>query len=368
MPRVRSALLLALALQGVAPACDAGAKGGEAGVPAVDSRARVRVGLAESTAPRSRSRHLLLLEPQRRATLASRVGGQVKALKVLEQQSVSEGDALIEVADAELRGAYQSASAAVAGAREQLADIRRELAYAKKLQGRGAETARRVEQLASQVITLEAGLRQAQGSVIQAKDRKEGATIKAPFAGAVTQLHVEVGEYLAPGAPALVLSELAWLAVEVPLSEAEVRRHDAGEGLELIARVRGERVKSELEWVARESDQGTATFRARLKIVNVDGKLRAGESVAVEVLGPLDKPYLSVEAQALRWESDKPYLLRVDGEGLVRVDVTIVRDLGRRVAVEGELQEGQSFVTRGSATLVAGDSVLVVPSEAKAGG
>lgn len=329
---------------------------------------RVRLAEVVEVVPQVSSRHLVLLEPWRRAQLSPRYGGQIAELLVDEQSEVVEGDLLARLVDADARGSLISARASRTSSQKRLADLERQLEDARELVQSGAGTRREVERLETEVETTRASIRQAAGQIIQSRDRKSANELTAPFAGVVTVLDAEVGEYASPGAPLMTLSELDRLALDVPLSEFEMVVH-MRTGLEFEVLIRGEPTPARIEWIAREADLGTNTFPARLRVENADKQLRAGEAAEVRVRGSKGEAVLVVPPTAIRWDGQQAYLLRATSTGsgdeareqLERVPVSVHQDVGGGVAVEGSIAAGERVVASGPTTLVDGDEAIHVP-------
>jgi membrane fusion protein, multidrug efflux system len=325
----------------------------------------VRVVPVVEVAPRPKSRHLVRLEPARRARLAPRGGGEVTAIEVTEQQEVEAGAILVRLAGDASRGGLMTAQASIVRIQETLRDNARELETARGLLAKNIETPRAVEQLETERARLEAQLREAKGTVVQARDQVGATGILAPFAGTITRIDTEVGEYMAPGGVALVLSQLDPLVVEVPLTQDEVALYDEG-GLQFQVLARGRTLEAELEWLASEADEGTSTFRARLRVPNPQRTLRAGELVDVEVLGPERAKLTAVPMTAVRWAADRSYVLRIAaGDKVEQVDVHVLEDAQLLVGVAGDLRLGDRVVATGPTALLAGDEVVVVDGSPK---
>jgi RND family efflux transporter MFP subunit len=346
--------------------------GGKSETGVVEEREpRVRIAEVREVVPEVSSRHLVLLEPWRRAQLAPRYGGQIAELLIVEESEVEIGDLLVRLVGADARGSLMSAQASRTSSEKRLDDLERQLADARELLASGAGTRREVERLETEIETTRASIRQASGQVIQSRDRREANEITAPFSGVITSLDAELGEYVGPTSPIATLSELDPLRVSVPLSQFEMVVHDRG-SLSFDMLVRGSTMPAELEWIAREAEPGTNTFTARLRIPNPDKRLRAGEAVEVRVRGAKGEARLVVAATAVRWEGKQAYVLRAvataDGSGngssseqLTRVDVSVHEDVDGGVAIEGPLAAGDRVVSSGPATLVDGDTAIMVP-------
>ncbi|MCA9653377.1 MAG: efflux RND transporter periplasmic adaptor subunit [Myxococcales bacterium] len=324
----------------------------------------VRAETVVMVSPRPKSRHLVLLQPARRARLSPRMGGQVIDLLVDEQQQVEVGEMLVKLAAQDSKGGLITAKASISRIKEQLLDTERELHTARDLVKRGVETTRAVERLETQQATLEAQLREAKGTLVRAKDAVGASSIDAPFSGTITRVDTELGEYIGPGSVAMVIAQLDPLAAEVPLTEAEVAMNDRG-GLGFGLVVRGEHVEPQLEWLASEADPGTSTFTARLRVPNPSARLRAGESAQVEVFGPERAPITAVPMTAVRWAADVSYVLRLQGTKVERVEVTVLDDSEELVTIAGPVAAGDRVVAAGPLSLMPGDEVVVVDAQAE---
>ncbi len=363
---------LAAALGGSAVVLATGCTQPESTKLDVEPPPHVRPAVVTLVAPLPQSRHLVLVEPARRARLAPRLGGQLIELPVDEQDSVEIGDVVAKLAAGDSKGGLIAAKASIQRIEESIRDNKSEVATAEALAAKGVESTRAVERLQTSRATLKAQLREAKGQLIRARDAVGASTIEAPFSGTITRIETEVGEYLSPSAGAIVLAQLDPIALEVPLTEREVAMHDEG-GISFTVTIRGEVLAARLEWIAQEAYAGTSNFPARLLVDNPDGTLRAGESAEVAVFGPAPEPVTAVPMTAIRWAADVAYVLRLqpstgeaEGDGpapnatLQRVEVVVGGDSEARVAVTGSLAEGDRVVTAGPTRLVDGDAVVVV--------
>jgi multidrug efflux system membrane fusion protein len=315
--------------------------------------------------PRPQSRHLVPLVAYREARLSPRSGGQVTALHVDEEQQVEAGDELVRFAADDPRGGLISARAGMSRLKESLRDTERQLEDARSLVKAGAGTTREVEALETQQATLLAQLREARGSLVRAKDRVGAAAIEAPFAGTATRVDTEVGEFVAPGVVAIVLSQLDPIAIEVPLTQEEAELSDVG-GLTFSVKARGGEREAELEWISSAAADRTATFVARLKMANPDRRLRSGELVDVEVFGAAQDRVMAVPFTAVRWAADQSYVLRIADTHLERVDVEVRDEADDLVVIEGDVTVGDKVVSAGPIALRQGDEVAVVDTKAEA--
>ncbi|MBM4414565.1 MAG: HlyD family efflux transporter periplasmic adaptor subunit, partial [Chloroflexi bacterium] len=127
----------------------------------------------------------------------------------------------------------------------------------------------------------------AQVAVAQAQYDLEQATITAPFAGTVAQLNLNVGDYVTPATPAVVLADMSTWAVEtddlteldvvhVAVGDAVQVRFDALPDLELTGTVQG------IEALG-QNRQGDIVYTVRVDIPATDARLQWNMTATIEV-------------------------------------------------------------------------------------
>ncbi len=152
--------------------------------------------------------------------------------------------------------------------------------------------------------------------------------IRAPFAGALQERSVEIGDYVAPGTAVVTFIDDRTLIVAGSVAEAQI----AGvvRGLKGQARLpTGKVVEGQLRYVAPVADEATRTFSIELEIANAKGDLPVGISADIEL--PVG------EALAHRLS---PALLALDDAGVIGVKI---------LGVDGRVQFVAAEVVRSSA-------------------
>jgi RND family efflux transporter MFP subunit len=141
-----------------------------------------------------------------RATVSTRMAATVKAVPVREGERVARGQAVVSLADADLRGAAAAAETMLAAAAAQEKRVRSLLA-----EGAAAQ---------ADLDMAAARRAQAEAAVAAARSNLEYAQIRAPFAGTIEARRVEPGDMVGPGQPLLVLEGDA-LELVASLSDGE---------------------------------------------------------------------------------------------------------------------------------------------------
>jgi HlyD family secretion protein len=200
---------------------------------------RVATGLVEDTVTNSK---VGTVETRRRAALSPEIGGRVRALSVLEGDTVNQGQLLMELVDDDYRAQVELSRRASESARasEREACLSRDQAerdLARYLRLREDEivsqelldqvlnrrdtTAARCEAMRAEVHRTEAALTLAEVNL--AKTR-----LVAPFGGVITEVSAEVGEWITPSPPGVPIPPVIELLdpsaiyIEIPLDEADL--------------------------------------------------------------------------------------------------------------------------------------------------
>jgi len=155
------------------------------------------------------------------------VGGLVTQVTVRDNETVRPGQLLIVLDRPRLAATIERADAAIAEARAQLEQARKEARRDVALGDLVATEAR--EQSAARVRTSEAALTRAIADRNVAKVDIERTEIRATVAGIVTNLDIHPGDYLAAGAQAMALVDTTSLRVEGYFEETKLRRVAIGD-------------------------------------------------------------------------------------------------------------------------------------------
>ena len=138
-----------------------------------------------------------------------------------------------------------------------------------------------------EIAVNEAAVRQAETALETTAARMEQFEMRAPFAGVVTTLDVEVGEITAPGEVLMVLATLDRLQVQtVDLTELDVVRVDVGQAVVVAvdglphAQMSGHVTKIDQQSV---DYQGDVTYPVTVELNEASAGLRWGMTAVVEI-------------------------------------------------------------------------------------
>ena len=279
---------------------------------------------------------------ERSVVVQSQVGGLVQKRWVERGSVVGQGDVLCEISvedrDANLKEA-------MAG----LAQAKLDLDGAKQLAAKGLQSD-------AVIAGAEARMAAAEAVVQRRKLEKSRLKITAPFAGVVEDTHMEVGQFVTPGASCVTLVDLDPMLLIGEVSE----QHLAGlkPGLPVTATLsNGDVVAGVLRFVAHVAAPGTRTYAIEALVANPDFSIASGMTAA-----------LSIAVEQVKVHQITPALLVLDDEGQSGVrgvtadqrvrfySVELIAEGNEGVWVSG-LPDVVDLIVVGQQTVVAGEQV-----------
>jgi len=171
-----------------------------------------------------------------RIIIASKFPGRVAKLLAREGDSVTEGQILVQLDDAQLKAKVDQASEAVAALEAQLQaaqhkveQTRRDAKRFRDLVAEGTATIHEKEETElawevarDQLAAVKAQLSQAKAKRVEAQSVLSDLTIRAPADGTISTRMVDGGEVVAAGSPLLSLVNMDRLYLKVYVPEVEI--------------------------------------------------------------------------------------------------------------------------------------------------
>jgi HlyD family secretion protein len=275
---------------------------------------------------------------------------------------------------------------AMARARVERENARKEQASLDRLAAKQAATrqeaedaARRVELVDAQIQALakkratlvgksdrtsaEAKLHEAEAAADVSRRQMEKTVIRAPIAGVVYEAAVRLGSYLNPGDLVAKVGRTDKVRVRVYVDEPELGRVAAGMPVTITWDALPNRTwKGSVE---RMPDQISALGSRQVAEVvcvidNPGGELLPGANVNAEIRSQVAANALTIPREALRRQSNEPGVLLLQGDKVIWRKVTLGVSAVTRVQVLEGLAEGNSVALPSDATLENGSPVRPV--------
>ena len=217
------------------------------------------------------------LTPARQATVRAQVGGAIVALSLDRGQSVRAGAEIARIASRDLDQALVSAQAAVKSASSALTVAQSEQVRTAALVKGGALAARDLEQAQNAVSLAEAQLASAKSRERSAWQQLDDTSVKAPFAGVVSERASNLGDVVAPGTPILTIIDPTSMRLEALVPSDQI--DEVRPGAHVRFTVRGapnQAFDGTVDRLSPVADPVTRQVSIFVTLPNSGGKLIAG--------------------------------------------------------------------------------------------
>jgi HlyD family secretion protein len=317
--------------------------------------------------------------PRRRATIAAKITARVVDVYVDEGMTVTEGQLLAKLDDADAArrlqaaGAQRDATAAqISSLKVNLANAEREFHRQEELGKEGftsvqaldlARTA--ADSLRAQVAATEEQVKAAEAQIAMARQDVDNCTVRAPFGGVVVSKDAQRGEMVSPISAGggftrtgiVTIVDMESIEIEVDVNESYIARVDAGQRVEAVLDAYPDwRIPARVRTVIPTADRQKATVKVRISFDKLDPRILpdmgvkvsflAGEQAAGRVAAKALIPRQSVRTI----DSQSVVFLFRDGV-LERRAVSLGIETGADIEVTAGLSPGDKVVIEGPPNL-----------------
>lgn len=334
-----------------------GQSNGQAGARA--SRVLVAVA-APSAAPRS-IEFPGVLQASGRAGLAFPSPGRVAERRVEVGDSLRRGEPVARLDAREYRLAEQQAAAALAEVETRLGQAGRDRARVEALHMQRAATREELEQVIAACEALAAVRDAAVARHDDAIRLVEDATLRAPFDGVITAVHIDAGEWVAPGRPVAEIAGGGGLELEIQVTESIRGCLEAGASVEVGLPRAGLKREGRIERVSAAAPGPGSLYLVKIAVRDGAG-LVPGQSATARLQLPAE-PGVEIPLSAvLNPGASRPSVFRVRGGKAERIWIVPGALNDGRIVIRDGLAAGDSVVVAGHGTLVDGDPVVCAAS------
>lgn len=283
-------------------------------------------------------------EADKQAVLAARTAGIVQELGVAQGGDIAADALVVRLEGAEIEAGVETAQAALEQATETLT-------VGQALYDKGSLPELELTARRSAKAAAEAGLSQA----LAAQDR---LVLKAPFAGTVDTVDVELGEWVQAGAAIATILSLDPIVVKAEVSERDVGFVSIGSKAK-VRLVDGVEMEGVVRHVTRQASAKTRTFGVEVALPNADHAIPAGMTAEVR-LYTAAVPAVVVPRSIITISEDGVIGLRVVGADnkAAFAAVTVIDDGEAGMVVTG-VPKDQRVIVAGQDLVADGDLVTV---------
>ncbi len=264
--------------------------------------------------------HLLdgVIEAVNQGTISAQTQGQVEEILFDVDNFVEAGAVIIRLKDREQKAQVSRAEATLKEAGARLEEARKEQQrikgiFEKKLVSRAA-----MDKADAALKAAVARLEAAQAGLEQAREQLEYTRVRAPYAGIVTERHVEVGEIARPGQKLISGISLENLRVNVDVPQSliqAIRAHDQAS----VQTPDGDWISAQKITIFPFAQPGSNTFKVRLQLPAGIQHLFPGMYVKTAfVVGKQKELMVPQQAVVYRSEVTGVYVVGTDGKVSLR--------------------------------------------------
>jgi multidrug efflux system membrane fusion protein len=324
------------------------------------------------------------LEAVERVDVRSRVAGAVLSVHFVEGALVNRNDLLVTIDPAPYAAEVDRAQAQVAAAQARVTYARSEHDRAKRLCEESAIARREFEERANGQQEADANLRAAQAALQSARLSLGYTQVRAPVSGRVGRLEITVGNLVAAGPGAPVLTTLVSVnpiyasfdADEQVIAAAlkDLPRSDAPRApiqripVELSTAASGDKaLQGRLQLVDNQVNAKSGTVRVRAVFDNKDGSLTPGQFATLRMGRSKASSALLVNERAVGTDQSKKFVMVVGDDSKVAYrEITLGGTAdGLRIVTSG-LQPGERIVVNGLQRVRPGALVAPQPASMEA--
>ena len=305
------------------------------------------------------------LEAVERVEVRSRVAGAVQKVHFREGALVNEGDLLVTIDPLPYAAEVDRLEAQVGATQARLALTRKDLDRSQQLRSTGSSAISEsvIDQRLSAQQEAEATLRSAEAALQIARLNLGYTEVRAPVAGRVGRLEVTVGNLIAAGPGAPVLTSLVSVDPiyasfnaneEVVVRALKALGANAHTSVDRIpvemttATSNGTTYKGKLQLIDNQVDTKSGTVRVRAVFANPNGELIPGQFARLRMGQAKAEPALLISERAIGTDQSKKFVLVIDADSKAAYrTVTLGASIDNMRIVTSGLEAGERIVVNG---------------------
>jgi len=287
------------------------------------------------------------LAPLSSATIKSKVSGVVEATTLQEGMTVSAGQVLARIDQADLRARLQQQQAMLDEAQAKLSLATKNEANSQALLKQKYISQNAYDSTQNSVDLARANVKSASAMVEIARIALNDGVIKAPISGVISKRHVQAGEKLAPDMPVYTVVNLAELTLEAQVPASEIPRVKVGQDVRFkVDGFQGRDFAGKVTRINPTTEAGSRAMLVYISVPNSDGALRGGMFAKGSIVTDRTAVAPIVPMVALRTEQGRQVVYKIEGGKVVAQPITLgLRNEDEGYAeVTGGLDKGANVI------------------------
>ena len=306
------------------------------------------------------------LTAEREARVRAQVAGTVTATYLEQGQRVTQGAVLARIDDQAVRDAYFSARSQVRSAQLAQEVAKRNLERSETLARAGAIADRDLETATWNATNADAQLADAKARLASAEQELQYTTVRAPFAGVVSERSASAGDVVQTGGALYTIIDPASLRFDGTVPAEQVGQLERGASVEFaVSGYPGKVFNGKLDRINPTADPATRQVRVYVSVPNPDQRLVAGLYAEGRV-GTAVRRAVVAPASAVDQRGVTPTVLRIRQGRVEQVTVQLgARDeADDRIELRAGVAAGDTLLLGNAAGVLPGAAVRVSGAEA----
>ncbi|WP_395019260.1 efflux RND transporter periplasmic adaptor subunit [Dongia sp.] len=298
----------------------------------------------------------------------SRIDGVIAKVAVTDGQEVQAGDELFRIDDREAQAALKLAQANLGKDQASLANAKRQVDRLTPLAAKNFTTKQDYDAATTLVATLQATIAADQAAIDAARVTLSYTVITAPISGRIGTVVQKLGNSVrsADSTALVTINQLQPILVAFSIpqeSMGELQRALSGGKVPVSVTIPDSSApaqRGEVSYVENAIDPTTNTLSVKAQFPNADEFLWPSQFVNVVMTIRVDPDAIVVPTVAVQMNQEGAYVWVVRDDSTVELrPITVARQVGQDMVVEGELKPGEKVVTEGQLRLENGAKVAV---------
>lgn len=215
--------------------------------------------------------------------ITSRFMGFVTNVNVSEGDRVKKDQVLYTIDSREIDSAKRQAESGLQISENQYANVKINLERYKKLYEKDMVAKYKVEELELAAKNLEDMINISKARLQEVENQYKYLIIKAPNNGVIISKNIKVGEMAIPGMPAVVLSDLSNLKVEIEVAEQDMKSIYVGKPVTVNIPSLQIKTGGKIAAIIPSSNPMTHTFKIKISLDKQSNKIYPGMYATVDI-------------------------------------------------------------------------------------
>ena len=294
-----------------------------------------------------------------KASVSAKIAGRMEYLGVTEGTRVKKGQVIARIESGIYGAQVEAAQAQIGEARAQLAQAERDLQRAQALRTQDLISPVELENVATRVEVLKAGINTARAQKRIADATLENTLVRAPFDGTILRKDAEVGEIVSPASAGggltrtaiVTMADLGTLEVEVDVNEAYIAQIRNGDEARITLDAYADTsFAGSVRQVVPTADRQKATVLVKVAILDRDPRIlpEMGAKVVFTAeagaAAPAAPVRITVPIAAVVRDAQGARVWTIEKERARARTVELGRETGDSIEIRSGLSGGESLV------------------------